>query len=320
MDSNIYYTFLAGWCAESAGARIEFCKKRFNETEVYDAMHMVGQNTSGVQVGQITDDSEMEISLLKALISSKNDEYFPLETIAKEYIEWYKSEPFDIGQSTTYALLDATDASDMLTNAYEFNYNSESNGSLMRSIPLAVFGINKTPETIMQMAKLDSELTHPKEIVGEITGLYCVIISQILNKVQITSILETLYKLITKETIIEWINIGKELTTLNNYDCIKNEGHMKHAFIFIIYFLFNIEKYTYEMAISEVLECGGDTDTNAKIVGNLFGAYYGDCVPSYMSENVLNFDCTDVEDKYYKRPYKYGVHYAIQLIKKLPIV
>jgi hypothetical protein len=27
MNNNVYYTFLAGWCAESAGARLEFQKK-----------------------------------------------------------------------------------------------------------------------------------------------------------------------------------------------------------------------------------------------------------------------------------------------------
>ena len=59
--SYIYYTFLAGWCAESAGARLEFRKCLFSESEVNNAMHMTGQNTSGVEPGQLTDDSEMEL-------------------------------------------------------------------------------------------------------------------------------------------------------------------------------------------------------------------------------------------------------------------
>ena len=29
----IYYTFLAGWCADAAGARLEFRKRRFTEIE-----------------------------------------------------------------------------------------------------------------------------------------------------------------------------------------------------------------------------------------------------------------------------------------------
>ena len=322
MNNIIYYTFLAGWCAEAAGARLEFRKTRYDEKQANDALHMVGLNTSGVKLGQITDDSEMEMCLMSALIACRNEEYFPLEAISEEYIKLYKSEPFDIGQTTTYALLDANNASDMLTNSHEYNEHSESNGSLMRCIPLAVFGMNKNTETIMNMAELENELTHPNKLVSEITGIYCVIISDMLVKqtnnqeINIDGIISSVSKLITNKHIYDWFHIGRKLTNLKEYDCIKNEGHVKHAFIFVIYFLHNIKKYNYETAISEVLQCGGDTDTNAKIVGNLFGAYYGDCVPSYMSHNVLNFDCTDINNDFFKRPLIYGVKYAIQLINK----
>lgn len=320
MNQYIYYTFLAGWCAESAGARLEFRKKRFSKLEVSNAMHMIGETTSGIYPGQITDDSEMEICLLTALIEGKNDEYFPLERIAEKYIEWYKSEPFDVGQTTTFALLDANCASDVLTNAYEYNQDSESNGSLMRCIPLAIFGINKDDETIMNMAALESELTHPNNIVVEITKIYCVIIANILRKklnnseINIEQLLLLVCKLTENKKIFEWFDIGSKLTNINEYDCIKNEGHVKHAFIFVIYFLNNINKYTYEQAISEVIQCGGDTDTNAKIIGNLFGAYYGNCVPSYMSDIVLNFDYTKVDNSFFKRPVKYNIKYAQYLL------
>lgn len=323
MNNYIYYTFLAGWCAEAAGARLEFRKTRFSEGEVYEAMHMTGITTSGVYPGQITDDSEMEICLLSALIEGKDDEYFPLERIAEKYIEWYNSEPFDIGQTTTYAILDSKNASDMLTNAYEYNIDSESNGSLMRCIPLAIFGINKDLETLINISSLESELTHPNETVGEITGIYCAIISHILREkmnnriINIAEILLLVSKLTQNAKILEWVDIGSKLTNLEDYNCIKNEGHVKHAFIFVIFFLNNIEKYTYEKAISEVIQCGGDTDTNAKIVGNLFGAYYGNCVPSYMSDVVLNFDCTKVDNPFFKRPAKYGIKYAQYLLNFL---
>ena len=46
----IYYTFLAGWCADAAGARLEFRKRRFTEIEANEALHMTGQNTSGINI------------------------------------------------------------------------------------------------------------------------------------------------------------------------------------------------------------------------------------------------------------------------------
>jgi ADP-ribosylglycohydrolase len=323
MNKYIYNTFLAGWCAETIGARLEFQKRKFTHIEVSDAIFMIGPNSSGIYPGQITDDSEMEIALLSALIEGQYEEYFPLEIIAKKYIEWYHTMPFDIGQTTTFALLDATNATDMLINANEFNMDSESNGSLMRCIPIAVFGINKEPQQIMNMALLETELTHPNKIVGEITGIYCIIISQILHNkinnkpIDIDKIMDNIVSLITENKVLEWFNMGNKLTKLDNYDCITNEGHVKHAFIFVIYFLHNIHNYTYINAITEVIKQGGDTDTNAKIIGNLFGAYYDDCVPKHLSELVLNFNCTDVGNEAFVRPYSCSVNYAIECIKKL---
>jgi ADP-ribosylglycohydrolase len=117
-------------------------------------------------------------------------------------------------------------------------------------------------------------------------------------------------------SIFVWLFYALELTNLSEYDAIYNEGHVKHAFIFFIFFLKNINQFTYEKALIEVFKCGGDTDTNGKIVGNLFGAYYGDCVPKYMSELVLKFDCTKAEG-FYKRPENYGIKNAIKLIEEI---
>jgi ADP-ribosyl-[dinitrogen reductase] hydrolase len=325
MINEIYYTFLAGWCAEAAGARLEFRHERFSKKLVEQALHMICESTSGIYPGQITDNSEMEIALLGALLESSNEEYFPIELVAKKYTEWYKSNPFDVGQTITFALLSANNAEDMLNNAYEYNNDSESNGSLMRCIPLAIFGINREPEQVMQLVSLESELTHPNKLVGEVSGLYCVIIAHILrhkikNKpINIDRLLDMVSKLSTNQKVKLWIDSAYKLTNLNNYDSIKNEGHVKHSFIFVIYFLRNINNYTYEQAISEVIQCGGDTATNAKIVGNLFGAYYGDCVPNYMYDVVLNFDCTEVDNIYFKRPYICSIKYALSLIETITI-
>lgn len=325
MNHHICNVFIAGWCAESVGARLEFMRRTFTAEEVNDAFHMTNNAKSGVNPGQITDDGEMEIALLSALIEGKDNEYFPLDIIAQKYIKWYKSEPFDIGQTTAFALLDATNATDLLTNANEYNMESESNGSLMRCIPLAVFGINKTDDVIMDIASCEAELTHPNKIVGEVTGLYCVVISNILRlkinnmPIHTNMLLDIVLNRITNQHIDNWFQTGYKLTTLDDYDCVTNEGHVKHAFIFFIYFLKNINEYSYVQAITKVIERGGDTDTNAKIVGNLFGAYYGDCVPLYLKNVVLNFDCTRVDNSFFKRPYFCSVKYALELLSKLDL-
>ena len=44
-----------------------------------------------------------------------------------------------MGQTTMLALAGAENADDMATNAFEYNEFSESNGSLMRCIPISIF-------------------------------------------------------------------------------------------------------------------------------------------------------------------------------------
>ena len=48
----------------------------------------------------------------------------------------------------------------------------------------------------------------------------------------------------------------------------------------------------YENIIEEVVSLGGDTDTNACIVGGLLGAYGGiKCINKNMLSKLFDFDC-----------------------------
>jgi len=321
MNEHFYYTFLAGWCAEAVGCGLEFKRRRFTRDEVIDAMHFNGDDFNDSS-GRITDDSEMELCMLEALVEGYNDEYFPSDRIAEKYIEWYKSGPSDVGQTVSFALLDASDEIDMMGNVLEYNEDSESNGALMRCIPLAIFGVIKGEDKLFSMCESETKLTHHSSIVSTISLIYCTVIARILrckmNKehIDIPAIFETIVSLLDSQKLKDWYGEACNLPDLLNYNALKNEGHVKHAFIFFIYFLNNIQQYSYERAIQEVLMCGGDTDTNAKIIGNLFGAYYGDCVPEYMSDSVLHYDNTRTV-QYLSRPEKYGVKYGIRLLKRL---
>ncbi len=54
------------------------------------------------------------------------------------------------------------------------------------------------------------------------------------------------------------------------------------------YYLKN--EYTYEDAIKDILMRGGDTDTNAAIIGGLLGAAYGiECLKEEWCETMLNY-------------------------------
>lgn len=332
MENKLLHTFLAGWCAEAAGARLEFKKCRYTEQHAIQAMHFQGGKTNQINEGQYTDDTEMEIALLRGILKglSKDNEYFPATHVADEYIHWYKSNPFDMGQTTSYALCGAKTENHLYRNASLYNEHSESNGSLMRCVPIACLGIPffaeeynlSSFESIKELAAIDASMTHPSPVVHESTGIYCCILAVLMSPNTKMGLFEKVPFLLSSihsahPTVQNWIDEALSMETLDEYNCITSEGHVKHAFLFVIFFLKHYAEYTYEQAISKVLQLGGDTDTNAKIVGNLFGAMYGDCVPQYMKDVVLSFDSSKSPIDFFQRPEIYNVQHAVQYVHEL---
>ena len=73
------------------------------------AMMMPGGGPHNVAGGQITDDSEMAMSLLQAIVEENDkDEILPnsdkkifdFESVGYRYYQWFDSDPFDIGETT----------------------------------------------------------------------------------------------------------------------------------------------------------------------------------------------------------------------------
>jgi len=95
-------------------------------------------------------------------------------------------------------------------------------------------------------------------------------------------------------------------------DATRQIGHVRWGFVMAIYFLRNPD-IVFDDAIKITLMKGGDTDTNAAIVGGMVGAYQ--VIPEYMLQPVLDFDCT-ADGRHHKRPAEYSVKKVIgHLIK-----
>ncbi len=306
---DIYNTLMAGWVADAVGARLEFFNRRFKPNQVDEAIRHEGEASTTIRRGQYTDDTEMEICLMNGLIES-TDEY-PCKIIAKNYIEWLSSGPSDIGFSTRNAIEGAKGHIDMIMNANKLNNKSESNGLMMRCVPIAIMGYQNNYEGMLELVRTEAQLTHPSPVVHQATAIYCLIIGKILHckkigvKLNRLNLLNDVMGRITEYKVIEWLHEALSRNEIITYNCLQNEGHIKHAFIMAINLFKHIDEYTYETAIREVLMNGGDTDTNAKIVGSMFGAYYGDCIPDYMLNPVLNSDSI--------RPYR--IEYALERLK-----
>lgn len=140
------------------------------QADIDHALTMPGGGCWNVGSGQVTDDSELAICLARGLIDAADSEApstsatLPSSYIAPWYGRWIQSPPFDIGITTRNALGCAAErsiapapqpdpslAAHMAASAQKHNQASESNGSLMRCSPLAIWGLTLTDEELAQV-------------------------------------------------------------------------------------------------------------------------------------------------------------------------
>ena len=253
---------------------------------------VINQLKETIAPGQITDDGELTLAMAHALIDSA---HFPREKVAVNYRQWLQSKPFDVGR-TTYAalsgaaLLDNSVAEAVSHRAAIHNMQSESNGALMRSSALGVWSTRLTREQTVEAAIADTRLTHPNFSCQWVRAVYVVAIRHLLLNsgdaqgafAQAKEVLACSSEDQSAE-VTSWL-INAETGNLPSGR--SNIGFVRIAFTHAMHHL--LCRTPFVDALQQVLSCGGDTDTNACIVGGLVGARVDiNGIPSHMTQAVL---------------------------------
>lgn len=284
MESRKLGCLIGALAGDAAGATLEFYHGDITEDVVRNAMKMPGGGALGVGPGQVTDDGELMLSLAGAI-----QDGFDVEKIARAYNAWYKSTPFDCGITCRRAFV-CENAQDMKEKAAIHSKQSEANGALMRCMPIPVFGCSQPVETLIEYAKADAALSHPSEACQDVNVLYSIAIAYLLQYPgDYIGAIEKVerYSKYTCRKVKWWLKESEgDLEELN---CEQNIGHVRWGFTMAMHFL--RKNTSYEDAIFQTLMKGGDTDTNACIVGGMMGALHGIAeIPDYMKDPVLKFD------------------------------
>jgi len=292
--------FLGACVGDAAGAVLEFFFEDITETKVEDALHMPGGGYWDVGPGQVTDDSELALCLAHGLAGSPQPPSStpPLDDIAKWYGEWINSPPFDIGNTTRHALGIAGPKAKqgaieglgraVQDAAAQYNQLSLSNGCLMRITPLPIWGCNLTTDELAAAARAETSLTHPNKVMQDATAAYCLSISHLINHSQdAAGAIAAAKNWLEQEEATEVLQWLQEALQQGPGPAVESqEGYGKWGFVHAFRALHL--KIPYPQAIAHVLQLGGDTDTNAAIVGGLIGAYHGASgIPGLMKDPVL---------------------------------
>ncbi len=307
---------------DAAGATLEFCDGTITEEMALNAMTMPGGGAMRVGPGQITDDGELTLALWQSLNSFDTSDVIPILTLMKGYAKWYESCPFDIGRTCSLAFETYSDffRGDIQTLnnckliVHNLNAMSEANGALMRASAIATWIAMNPTITIdmaVECAKEDARLSHPSIVCQEVNAIYVFAVVHLLKgktPEEVLTLLNTFVKeQVTSPKVRQWYFV--ESLDISDMYARQQIGHVRWGFVMAMYFLRNSD-IDFEEAIKETLMKGGDTDTNAAIVGGLVGTYHK--IPDYMLNPVVTFDCT-VSGKYPKRPAEYSVKNVIGL-------
>jgi ADP-ribosylglycohydrolase len=283
---------LGALIGDAAGATLEF-KPTADRQEAKEALTMVGGGRWRTAPGQITDDGEMALSLMAALTGS---EVFDIERVAQEYLRWFKSLPFDMGVTTRNGIDGGFGKAKgrlhggMWAAAAEQNGHSKGNGALMRIVPLGVWGHRLTEEALIEAACQDARLTHVNETCQYASAVYCLAIRHLMrapgDSQGAVSVAERWSKTLANPEIVEWLDLSMQDVDVGYGP---RSGFVKYGFTHAFRHL--VKQSRYLDAMLETMMGGGDTDTNACIVGGMVGALHGETgIPQPMIEALLKCD------------------------------
>ncbi len=282
---------------DAAGAVLEFLGRPVEDADVARAMMLPGGGTWGVAPGQVTDDGELTMSLLTALATAPDD---PTEQAARHYARWVASDPFDIGATTAASLGCLADperaaraehegaAAVMTATARERCMKSKANGSLMRATPLGVWGAVRDPEAVIAATMRDARLSHPNDTCVGAAVAYVLAIRHLVRAPgDVEGAIACATAALANDDAFQeprtWLEEAKSGVLV---PFTPQDGFVRIAFTHAFRHLVLGTDYT--DALHEVLSGGGDTDTNACIVGGLLGARWGlSMIPAAMADKVL---------------------------------
>lgn len=259
---------------DSLGSQVEFLNRE-------QIMHLYPRGirelkdggTFNLIAGQPTDDSELALMLARHLVEG---DHFDAKAVRERYVYWLDSGPFDIGNTIGRGLTGRP------------NLASQANGAMMRISPLGIFGANHDLEDVEKWAIQDGKITHPNPLCLQANALFA---KAIAFAIHTGADGPSVYTEVLKWTKRMDIDKKLNLAIWGAKDALP-EGFMKQmgwvmiAFRNALYQLANATSF--EAGVTETVEQGGDTDTNAAIAGALLGAVYGiEAVPEQWTNAIL---------------------------------
>lgn len=246
-----------------------------------------------IPIGTWSDDGSQALCLLASLLHCQK---LDQDDLMKRFANWYNvgymavdNHTFDVGVQTAQAIRNYTQGiavEDCASNHEQAN----GNGSLMRTLPLAIWHSlkNTSDEQLIADAYAQSHVTHAHLRSKICCALYCLWAKAILHGQTINDAWKTAVdKLYAMFDSREETGELEELDFfIRPYDLadVSGSGYvvdcLKSAYV-------ALQEDSYEKVIKKAISLGKDTDTTACVAGGIAGLYHGfDNIPQKWVEQL----------------------------------
>lgn len=265
-------------CGDAMGGTLEFMSKDDIKRKYGYLKDIIGGGCWDLKPGEVTDDTMMTIAVAEGIMDNPEN---PIEDIGKHFIEWYDNKPKDIGNIIRIALDEYKRSNDWMKTGYYAHQAtggmSAGNGSLMRCLPVALY--YNDVKKMLEITASQSMLTHYDKKATDANQFYNLLVYNYLNdKPKVPAIKKHIEKYPEYEQVFKLLK-----------EELKPTGYVFDTLICALWCFINTS--TFEDAVCEAVNLGGDADTIAAITGGMAGVYYGyDAIPKRWKEKILIFE------------------------------
>lgn len=258
MEQRAIGAYLGLAVGDALGATVEFMSPK--EIQAVYGVHdrIRGGGWLKLKPGQITDDTDMSLTLGRAVIEQG---YINAQYIAQAFSDWMRTKPVDIGNTVRRGIIHFRHSGNPEAPESEFDAG---NGACMRTLPIALATYGLDPLEVQSLSRMQAHITHNNSLSDAATECVIAMVQQALSGAQPMDLLQGP----VKQLLDKCFEFRFRDKTMEN-----PSGFIVETMQAVLQALFNTGSF--EECLVNVVNRGGDADTTGAIAGMIAGSLYG---------------------------------------------
>jgi ADP-ribosylglycohydrolase len=242
---------------------------------------------------EISDDTQMTLATCEAI--SRTRQIDPSQ-IAKTFADWFIKKKISYVGASTYKALQELSFGGHWALVGRKGEMSAGNGAAMRIAPLA-FCLNPDEERGKLLIRDVSRITHHNEeayigALAIVIAIYAAYKGYWLGEpTLIKYVMEKLPDSSVRDRLIEVSKLEKKLSLKAVSEKFGCSGYVVETVPLVLYAAEQISYIGFEALLNNLIELGGDTDTNSSIFGQILGTFLGyKNLPEFLISSLPDID------------------------------